>query len=210
MITNYKDSSKLVLAVDISEDYLDIVKKRYKNDPHVITKKINLEKLSSVAKKKIIQYNIDTIICINVLEHIQNDLEALKNMYDILSPQGKLLLFVPALPEIYGTIDKGFSHFRRYTKEDIKTKILSAGFKITSTQYFNFAGIIWWYIMGRLLKKNNIPKMTGNLLNIFVPILTKVESVFSPPIGQSLIAIAEKRQIMKNPFFSATIITKDK
>ena len=52
--------------------------------------------------------------------------------------------------------------------------------------------------------------MTGNLLNIFVPILTKVESVFSPPIGQSLIAIAEKRQIMKNPFFSATIITKDK
>ncbi|TAL82004.1 MAG: class I SAM-dependent methyltransferase [Bacteroidetes bacterium] len=192
MIANYKDQRPLILATDIHDGYLDFVRSRYANNSHIKVHRFDLEHPTAQMKKSIKKYGVDTIVTINVLEHIRNDTDAIKNMYELLSAGGRLLIFVPALPQIYGSVDEGFCHFRRYTKKELESKVVKAGFQIVSIRYFNLAGIMWWYIMGKILKRNNIPRMTGNLLNIFVPILERVETIFPPPIGQSLIVIAQK------------------
>jgi SAM-dependent methyltransferase len=192
MINNYSQA-KTILATDYNRTYVDLVTKRYRDNNHVYVKQLDITKVSFEQKQFLNHLKINTVLSINVLEHIKEDVKALTGMYEVLPKGGTLLLFVPALPKIYGTIDEEFNHFRRYTKQELTQKVEHVGFKMKRVSYFNIFGIIWWYIMGRILKKRNLPRMTGGLLNIFVPVFQFVESIISPPIGQSLILIAEKK-----------------
>jgi len=191
MIENYLNK-EFIIACDINDNYIEVVKKRYVKIDKVNFLKLNIENLSKQEIKSLIKIKLDTIISINVLEHIKNDRQAIVNFYKILPSQGHLLIFVPALPQIYGTIDEGFGHYRRYTKKEIELKIQEAGFKIREIRYFNFIGIFWWFIMGKIIKQKNLPKATGFLLKMIVPLIQNIESIISIPVGQSLIVVAEK------------------
>ena len=82
-----------------------------------------------------------SIISINVLEHIEDDNGELKMYHNLLKKEnGTLNLFVPARPEIYANLDKDFGHYRRYTKSELKKKLVEAGFEIVRICYFNFIG----------------------------------------------------------------------
>src|SRR6185436_18923690 len=85
--------------------------------------------------------NPDSIIYVNVLEHVENDAEELASVHDALAPEGRIFIFVPALPALYGNFDKEVGHFRRYTKTDLETKSRQAGFRILKSSYFDLAGI---------------------------------------------------------------------
>ena len=135
----------------------------------------------------------DAILSINVLEHIGDDCGELKCYKTLLQPRGgTLCLFVPARPEIYAPIDKDFGHFRRYTRDELKTKLRQADLKIVSLHYFNSVGYFAWWLNFRLLKKRSFEpgKVRFYDRGIF-PLVYAVESgLFRPPFGQSLIAIA--------------------
>ncbi len=102
------------------------------------------------------QEGIDTVVCVNVLEHLKNDTLALKRIYDIVIPQGTLLLYVPALPYLYGSLDLAFGHYRRYTKGELIKKVSYAGFQILEIRYMNLFGVFSWYVNGRILRKQNL------------------------------------------------------
>jgi SAM-dependent methyltransferase len=135
----------------------------------------------------------DAIVCINVLEHIHEDVAELKSFAKLLQPRrGALCLFVPARPEIYAPIDKDFGHFRRYTRGELKNKLTETGFTIERLHYFNIVGYFAWWANFCVLKKRQfeVEKVRAFDRLIF-PVVHSLESkILRPPFGQSLLAIA--------------------
>src|SRR6185436_9726599 len=88
----------------------------------------------------------DTAVCLNVLEHIADDRGSLASIHRLLEPGGRLVLLVPAIPAIFGTLDDKLGHFRRYTPRHLRERYAEAGFQMRHIEYFNLAGIAgWWF-----------------------------------------------------------------
>lgn len=134
---------------------------------------------------------VDTITCINVLEHIEKDVKALKHMKHFLKKGGKVVIFVPALQGIYGTLDRLVDHHRRYTKKTLEAAMQEAGFIVKDAYYMNMFGILTWFLAGRVLKQKEFHKEACHLLDRTVPALRILESLGNPPLGQSLIMVGE-------------------
>lgn len=135
----------------------------------------------------------NTIVSINVLEHIESDREELAAYHRVLQPtHGALCLFVPARPEIYAPLDKDLGHFRRYTKLGLRTKLEEAGFKIVRFRYYNFVGYFAWWASFCLLKKRSIDVAAVRLFDrVIFPMVHGFEShICPPPIGQSFMVSA--------------------
>jgi SAM-dependent methyltransferase len=135
----------------------------------------------------------NAVLSINVLEHIEEDIEELASYHGLLQPaQGALCLFVPARPEIYAPIDRDFGHFRRYTRAELGSKLKKAGFKIERLRYYNLVGYFAWWLNFCVVKKRSFDVASVRLFDRAVfPLVHSFESrICAPPIGQSLMAIA--------------------
>jgi len=135
----------------------------------------------------------NSILSINVLEHIEADERELEIYHSLLKPaNGSLCLFVPARPEIYAPIDKAFGHYRRYTLPILRHKLEHAGFKIQTLRYFNLVGYFAWWATFCLLKRRSFDMQAVSLFDrvIFPAVYWAESHVCAPPFGQSLIAIA--------------------
>ena len=139
------------------------------------------------------RHKIEAVISVNVLEHIKDDEKALRNMRELLQPGGYLLLFVPALNRLFGTLDENVDHYRRYDKAELKSKLERGGFTVEKLFFSNFPGIFGWFVNGRLLRRKSFPIMQPLLFDKLVPLISRVEKIFRPPLGMSLIAIARKK-----------------
>ena len=96
--------------------------------------------------------DFDTILCSNVLEHIENDCMAAANMHMILKPSsGHLLLIVPAHARLFGSLDHAAGHFRRYSKPGLTAILQTVGFEILRARYVNALGAIAWYVNGTII-----------------------------------------------------------
>src|SRR2546430_3894801 len=132
----------------------------------------------------------DTIVCLNVLEHIEDDVTSLRSMRALLQPGGRLVLLVPALPALYGTLDEALGHFRRYRPAELAAKFTDAGFRLAHVEDFNLAGVLGWWLIGRVLRRRLIPRGALKWYDALVP-LFRLETLLPWRIGQSLIAIGE-------------------
>ncbi|MFP4520719.1 MAG: class I SAM-dependent methyltransferase [Fibrobacterota bacterium] len=128
----------------------------------------------------------DTLCCFNVLEHIFDDEAALKRFNTVLEKKGSLFLILPAIKFLYGSLDRSDNHYRRYSKKEIKKKLLRSGFKVSEINYFNPVGAIGWFINGRVLKKEIIPAEQAAFFDKMVPLLKLFQRIFPFPFGQSL------------------------
>lgn len=182
----------IIVLSDIFPEYLSYLKKVF-TDPIL---KLDIEK---EAPKDLVG-KMDTIFSSNVFEHIENDKQAFANCFKLLEPQGRLLLFVPARPEIFGKMDEEMGHFRRYTLKDLRQKAEAAGFAVEKIYYANFPGyFLWWgrgVLLGSLFKiRSGASKSDSFFSKIFdsliVPLLY-LENFIHPPFGQSLALIAKK------------------
>ncbi|HEX9543995.1 MAG TPA: methyltransferase domain-containing protein [Pyrinomonadaceae bacterium] len=135
----------------------------------------------------------DSILYVNVLEHIADDELELEAVHQTLSAGGRVLLFVPALPWLYGAFDARVGHERRYAKTELEEKLRQAGFKIVLSSYFDFAGIAPWWIKYCLLRSAAMESGSVRFYDRFiVPTLSRIESLVPPPLGKNLIVVAEK------------------
>lgn len=134
----------------------------------------------------------DSIVYINVLEHIDDDIKELELAHQTLSPDGRIVLFVPALPLLYSKFDRHIGHHRRYRRSDLKTKCEAAGFKVLMIRWFDSAGVLPWLVKFRLLRSMKVEPAAVRLYDRFaVPITRKVENLISPPFGKNLLLIGE-------------------
>ena len=135
----------------------------------------------------------DSIIYVNVLEHIEDDMAEMVSAWQTLSPGGRVLIFVPALSWLYGKFDERVGHFRRYAKGDLEEKLRRAGFRILRSTYFDLPGILPWWIKYRVFKSETMEQEAVRFYDRFiVPAVRLIERRVSPPLGKNVIAIAQK------------------
>ena len=181
---------ELVIAVDNYKPCIDYIKNRFADNNNIVPFE---ESIDSPSILSLSRYSPDTIVCINVLEHVEDDIAALDNMFSILTEGGKLILLVPAFQFMYGTIDRLVGHYRRYSKRDIETKLVTAGFYVKSISYMNCIAPFGWFLNNRILKKQEESLSQIIFYDRFVvPWLRKVEQIFIPPFGLSLVVVVEK------------------
>jgi hypothetical protein len=136
----------------------------------------------------------DSIIYVNVLEHIADDEGELEAVRRTLSESGRVFIFVPALKWLFSTFDERVGHVRRYSKSELEQKLRRAGFKILKSAYFDLPGIAPWWLKYRLLKSVTMNPGAVRFYDQFIiPAVRRIESVVAVPIGKNVIAIAEKR-----------------
>lgn len=134
----------------------------------------------------------DTIVCLNVLEHIKDDKKALENMYGLLNKNGQLVLLVPAFDFLMGEIDRSIGHFRRYDKKLLKNLLEDTGFKIIKSRVINFLGGIGWWISSKIFSSNKVNESNIKIFNLIAPLVLPIEDIFEPPLGTSILIIAKK------------------
>jgi len=180
---------ELVVASDIKEEYLQIIKDKYSSHLNLKVDLLNLEKVDLDKYKR---YCFDTIICINVLEHVEDDVRALKDLTEILVLGGRLIIFVPAVIFLYSAHDKGAGHYRRYTKKELIDKIKSTNLTIRRCFYFNFVGLLGWLFSSRILNRSMYSETHLDVFEAMVPLVSRIEKKIRIPFGLSLVAIGEK------------------
>ena len=135
----------------------------------------------------------DSLILVNVLEHIEDDTAALEGFRRILKPGGKLLLFVPALQFLYSDLDALVGHYRRYHRQDLDNLVRVAGFNIVKSHYFDTVGVLPWWILNTVMGATRFnPTLAGIYDAIFAPISRSLERVITPPFGKNILIVAEK------------------
>lgn len=133
-------------------------------------------------------------VMVNVLEHIEHDLDELVRLHAILKPSGGYLcLLVPARQELYSDLDAHFGHFRRYSRTNLREKLLAAGFTIRRVDYFNFIGYFAWLVRYRMMRGMSFDINQVRLFDRrLLPVGHWIESnIVRPPLGQSVIAVAQ-------------------
>jgi SAM-dependent methyltransferase len=135
----------------------------------------------------------DTIIYVNVLEHIEDDGGELRKVHETLPAGGHCLIFVPAFQSLYGAFDKKVGHFRRYTKGDVESKASAAGFSIVKSKYFDFAGIFPWWVKYKLLKSDSLGSGAVTMYDKFaVPVTRAFEMIIGAPAGKNVLTVLKK------------------
>lgn len=134
----------------------------------------------------------DTIVCMNVLEHIEDDRGTLSRFLELLKPGGKLVLVVPAHQCLYNPLDANDGHFRRYERADLEEKLRTAGFSVIHQSCFNLFGIAGWFLNGTILRRKDLPAGQMGLFNKVAPLLFWLENLVGPPVGLSLLAVGAK------------------
>ena len=139
-------------------------------------------------------FRADSCVCLNVLEHIEDDREALQRMASILQPGGTIVLLVPAFPLLYGPIDKLLGHYRRYTRYSLRRLAEGVGLQVKTLHYMNAIGFFGWWANAHVLKRDaQSAGQIGFFDRYVVPVSSRVEDKLKPPFGQSLLAVLRKR-----------------
>jgi SAM-dependent methyltransferase len=184
-LLHHTSLSELVL-VEPGDNLFPILQRRFAGEPRVKIVHGYFQHLAIPA-------TADSIVLVNVLEHIAADQAFLDDAHETLTPGGTLLLLVPALPWIYGSLDQAFGHHRRYTKTSLASKLRAAGFGIIRLSYLNFPGTVGWFLTGKVLRRTTLKSRHVRWYDRWViPWVSRLEGRWEPPFGQSLIVIARK------------------
>jgi SAM-dependent methyltransferase len=184
-----------VLSLDVEPQCVEQIKSRYAaaTDLEVQNFDWGAADWNVRARPRLMAFGADSCICLNVLEHIEDDREALRRMGTILKPGGVIVLLVPAFPALYGAIDRQLGHYRRYTRESMRQLADSAGLVIKRMHYMNAAGFFGWWANSHIFKRS---VQSAGQIRFFdryvVPVTSRLESIVGPPFGQSLFVVLRK------------------
>jgi SAM-dependent methyltransferase len=180
-----------VVATDASSCSLKILHDRLGADPRLscVTWDANTSPPVELAGRP-----FDTIICSNVLEHIENHEAALSAMAGLLRPGGKLLLLVPAHPYLYCRLDKELGHFRRYRRTELIELLEGLGFQVEKVANHNFPGVIGWFWSGKVRGREMLHQKSLRRFDRLVPLIRRIDPLIRGPLGGiSLISIARRK-----------------
>lgn len=176
-----------VVATDVDPKYLETLRSSFAGDARVRVCELDLGRDLPAE----VGAGFDTVLCLNVLEHIEDDAAALRRMHDVLAPGGRVVLILPALQILYGAIDRAIGHFRRYDDAEIRARLEAAGFAVDHASSFNVMGALGWYLNSKLLRRSTMPGVQSRLYDKLVP-LFRMEESFNPAYGLSLLVVGRR------------------
>lgn len=145
-----REAGKTVLATDIDPACVQQAATRFQHDSGVVTAQVDLTHPETVLAQR--SFRADSLICFNVLEHLDDDVSALQVLRAAVEPAAVLGIIVPAHPQLFGKMDAEAGHFRRYTRQTLRQTIISAGWQVQQTRYLNLLGAVGWWYHNRLRK----------------------------------------------------------
>jgi len=182
----------LVLATDFDPSYVSYLNNHFNKHSEVSSQILDICNISEIQKNILVKERIDTIILLNVLEHVNDDLGALMRLSDCLNKSGRLVVVVPALQILYSDLDKVYGHWRRYSRKDFKRMRAPLGMTLLTCHYFNFFGFFGWYINAKIFKMTHLPTRQTIYFDMLSPMFRKLEKYLKPPVGLSIIAVFQK------------------
>jgi len=184
----FLDRERLV-CLDNDRFYVEWIGRRFGYLENIAVQEADLARLEQCPGLR--DEKLDTIICLNVLEHIADDEQVLRNFYDVLQPGGHAIILVPADPRLYTGVDRALGHCRRYEPATLTERMRAAGFEIASCQGFNRLGALGWYVSGNWLGKETLSPGQMKLYERLLPLAKLCEQVPLLP-HLSVIAVGRK------------------
>ncbi len=178
---------KKVVALDLNKEYVKTTKARLQG-------KKTVEIIQADASNIQWKHSFDTIVMLDVLEHIEDDINMLRNLSSYLKPDGKLVIKVPALNFLYSRMDQAVGHYRRYNKNALKCIFEQANFAEPLIWYFNATGIFGWWLNGKIFCRTKPMTQQVSLFNKLVPMFKNIENIVQVPIGLSLFAVGTPKK----------------
>ncbi|MHB9091935.1 MAG: glycosyltransferase [Chloroflexota bacterium] len=180
--------SERIWITEQDPSYLDILRARFEHYGNVTVD--SLDPFADAWVEAARGWDLDTIICMNVLENAKDDATIARRVNRALRPGGRAIVLVPAQPRLYNSLDRGLGHLRRYTANGLRRMLVGAGFEPVRVLPFNKAGALAWMVHGAIFPGTPGSGADLRLYDMLVPLARQVENL--PVPGLSLIAIAQK------------------
>lgn len=182
-----------IMLSDLREDYFNELRIKFQDKRELLgITQMDIVDPEFPTKFQHLKETFDTIFALNVVEHIYDDVLALKNCKSLLKPGGNLIILVPAYQGLYGSIDAALEHYRRYTKSSLTTVFTRSEFQIVHRQYFNFMGVFGWFVFGKIFRQNTIAGGQMRLYSLLVPLFRIIDKLLLHSAGLSVIVVGKK------------------
>ncbi|HQQ79125.1 MAG TPA: glycosyltransferase [Thermoanaerobaculia bacterium] len=188
--TRFFADKERVVASDIEPHYVGELKAKFEGRPNVRVASFRFP-LADADARDLAAERVDTIVCLNVLEHIEDDAATLRDFARVLPSGGRLALLVPSLPALYGTLDEALLHYRRYEKAGLERLVAESGFAVEKIRYLNRPGVFGWWLNSRVLRRRVLPRQQLGAFKWLMPLL-RAEEDTEPSFGMSLLVLARK------------------
>jgi SAM-dependent methyltransferase len=182
-LTEYLARGRKLDASDISEQFVAVLEERFADSDNVTVQRLDMATF-------VPDRSYDSIVMMNVLEHIEDDAAALATLRKALNPGGRLVVYVPAFMLLYSDFDRDIGHFRRYRKPELCRLMEHSGYEVVDSRYVNSVGAIGWFGYSRVLGRKPSDQLTVSACDrIVVPVVRRIEQKFPPPFGLSVLVV---------------------
>jgi len=183
-----------VLLTDNRDEYLNELKARWPEDKRLDVATLDL--CNAAQYERLRDFQPDTVVCLNVLEHIEDDEAVLRNLFGVLPEQSRLVFLVPFNPKLTSEFDRQIGHFRRYAAGELEEKMRAAGFTVERQFFFNKIGVLAWWVGNTVSKQRTITSWQLKLYNLLTPIFRLIDPIL-PMSGLSTIVVARKTEQLR-------------
>ncbi len=183
---------ELSFGIDVDAAVLDFARARFAGRQDAGFALADIARLEEPLRQRLRDQAFDSIVCLNVLEHVLDDLAAARTLFELLAPGGTLALLVPAHAWLYGPYDALDGHHRRYSVRQVRALLEAAGFAVSWSHYFNAVGALGWWVQYKLLRRSIHGEGSFGLMNRLVPLMRRLERLLRPPFGLSVVALGRK------------------
>ena len=173
------------VASDIDEEHMARLRVRFRGRPNLEVCKADL---CDAADFKPLLGGFDSVVCLNVVEHVKDDLGALRNIFSALKPGGRAIILVPQDQKAYGTLDEVLGHYRRYSEAQLRSRMEEAGFEVERMLHFNRVTRPGWRFNGQVLKRRSFSRFQLRIFDTLVPLWRRIDRLFPWP-AVSVIAV---------------------
>lgn len=185
------NNNQRLTVSDIRDNYCNYLRHNYSENVDDI-KNINIVDKDFDTKHADIFGKFDSIFALNIVEHVKDDVLAIKNCKKLLKDGGNLIILVPAYQSLYNNFDKELEHYRRYTLKSLSNLFTINTINIIHKQYFNFFAIFGWWFSGAILRKKTIPEGQMKIYDMLVPVFRLIDKIILNKAGISAIVVGKK------------------
>jgi 2-polyprenyl-3-methyl-5-hydroxy-6-metoxy-1,4-benzoquinol methylase len=185
-LTDRLVDGRTVTATDLSNRCVAVLQDRYADIEQVTVVEGDIDDAAGLGQ-------FDSVVLVNVLEHIADDARAVRSLEKALSPGGHLVLFVPAFDALYSDFDRRIGHHRRYRAEQLGVLVTEAGLEVVDLRYVNMVGAVAWWVLATKLGQTPTKRWSALTFDrVVVPVVSRLERRWRPPFGQSVLCVARR------------------
>jgi len=178
---------KSYVASDIDEEHMARLRVRFRGRPNLTMQRCDLRAPQDF---EALAGSFDSVVCLNVVEHLKDDVDALRNIYSALKPGGRAIILVPQDQKAYGTLDEVLGHYRRYSEVQLRERMEAAGFEVERTLHFNRVTRPGWRFNGQVLRRRSFSRFQLRVFDALVPLWRRIDHLL-PWTAVSIIAVGK-------------------